>query len=404
VIEDLLTYLKSKYGDGLSINRGKYHDYFLGVDHDYSEKGKGKLSMIKHVQKVFDDFSEEIGKEAATPASDHLFTVRDIEEAEKLGLFLPPEKAKEFHHSIAQLLFISTRVQRDIQTAVAFLTTRVKRPYEDDWGKLKRVLKYLKGTKHLKLVLEVDKIGFVKWWVDASHNVHDNCKGHTGGMMSLGRGANISMSRKHKTNVQSSTEAELVGIDDVLPSVLWARYFIECQGYTVEENVIYQDNKSTIQLANNGRWSSSKRTKHIKSGYFYIKEKIEQGEVSIDWAPTDKMWSDVLTKPKQGKGFRVDRAMLMNCDEDYDNEREHFRTHKSVLPRVEGPVDATTINGVLPMKSQGYVNPSLHRRSVSNRPSTSILLPTPPALSDGRQSTNAAGVGAPVTIFTAATG
>ncbi len=47
---------------------------------------------------------------------------------------------------MAQLLFMETRARRDIETAVAFLTTRVKTPDEDDWGKLKRVLKYLNDT------------------------------------------------------------------------------------------------------------------------------------------------------------------------------------------------------------------------------------------------------------------
>ena len=204
-----------------------------------------------------------------TPASENLFKICDPDENTELKKWLEPERAKDFHYTVAQLLFVSTRVRRDIQTAVAFLTTRVKRPDEDDWGKLKRVLKYLKGTRHMRLRLSIDKLGVIHWWVDASYNVHDDCKGQTGAMMSLGRGAPISFSRKQKLNVRSSCEGELVGVDDALPLILWARYFIEAQGYTVEQNILFQDNKSTILLATNGRWSSSKRTKHIKSQYFF---------------------------------------------------------------------------------------------------------------------------------------
>ena len=147
---------------------------------------------------------------------------------------------------MAQLLLISVKVRRDIQTAVAFLFTIVKKPDDDDWGKLKRLMKYLKGTKHLKLRLSVDSMSTIDWWVDASYNTHDDCKGHTGMMMSLGRGAPISSSRKQKLNVRSFCEGELVGIDDALPTILWTRYFIEGQGYTVDQNVLFQDNKSTI--------------------------------------------------------------------------------------------------------------------------------------------------------------
>ena len=63
---------------------------------------------------------------------------------------------------MAQLLFMAMRARRDIQTAVAFLTTRVKNPDEDDWGKLKRVLKYLNGTRYLKLQLTVESMGMLK--------------------------------------------------------------------------------------------------------------------------------------------------------------------------------------------------------------------------------------------------
>jgi hypothetical protein len=68
-----------------------------------------------------------------------------------------------FHHTVAQLLFMLTKARRDIRTAVAFLTTRVKRSDEDDWGKLKQVLKYLNGTRYLKLKLSVDSLVMLKW-------------------------------------------------------------------------------------------------------------------------------------------------------------------------------------------------------------------------------------------------
>ena len=166
-----------------------------------------------------------------------------------------------------QLLFLATRARRNIQTAVAFLTTRVKRPDKDDWGKLRRVLKYLQGTRYMKLTLSVDDLSMIRWWVDASDRTHHDMKGHTGTLMSLGQGAIISGSRKQKINVKSSTESELVALDNDLPLILWYLYFIEVQGYTVEQNVVFKDNQSTMRLAMNGSLSSSKRTKHIKARY-----------------------------------------------------------------------------------------------------------------------------------------
>ena len=64
---------------------------------------------------------------------------------------------------------------------------RVKSPDKDDWGKLKHVLKYLNGTKYLKLRLTMDNLSMSKWYFDGSHNVHwEDCRGHGGAVFSLG--------------------------------------------------------------------------------------------------------------------------------------------------------------------------------------------------------------------------
>ena len=169
------------------------------MDLDYRDKGVVKVSMVKYLEKVLEEIPEELTSKSWTPAAGYLFQTRDPKKA----VYLPEEQADIFHHTITQLLFMSARARCDTQTAVAFLTTRVKKPDEDDLGKLKRVLKYQKGTKYLKLTLSVPSLLIVQWWVDASYNVHDNCWGQTGGMMTLGRGAVISVLRKQKINLRS---------------------------------------------------------------------------------------------------------------------------------------------------------------------------------------------------------
>ena len=127
----------------------------------------------------------------------------------------------------------------------------MKAPDEHDWGKLKSVIKYLVGTKHLKLTLTVDNVNTIRWWVDASFGTHCDSKGHIGAMMSFGKGAAMILSKKQKLNARSSTESELIGIDDAIPSIMWLLYFIKAQGYDATHNILYQDNKSTILLVIN---------------------------------------------------------------------------------------------------------------------------------------------------------
>jgi hypothetical protein len=88
--------------------------------------------------------------------------------------------------------------------------------------------------------------------------------------MTMGRGFPISVSTKQKLNTKSSTESEFVGVDDMMPITIWTRYFLLEQGYGVVENLIFQDNKSSILLKRNGKASSGKRTRHINIRYRFI--------------------------------------------------------------------------------------------------------------------------------------
>jgi hypothetical protein len=140
----------------------------------------------------------------------------------------------------------------------------------DDYKKLARVMRYLRGTKGMPLTLEADSMQIVKWWFDAAFAVHEDTKGHTGGGMLLGKGLIYGTSKKQKIVSQSSTEAELVGVYDVMPQVLWTRHFLKEQGYETVKSIIHQDNKSAILLEENGRASSSKRTRHLNIRYFFV--------------------------------------------------------------------------------------------------------------------------------------
>jgi hypothetical protein len=112
------------------------------------------VNMIEYIKTIIGDFPEEIIATRVSPATDHLFTVRDETEATPL----PEEQACLFHHATAQVLFLSARARRDIQPCTTFLTTCVKSLDKDNWGKLKRLLGYLKGTLHMPLVLSTDSL------------------------------------------------------------------------------------------------------------------------------------------------------------------------------------------------------------------------------------------------------
>ena len=153
-------------------------------------------------------------------------------------------------------------------------------------------------------------------------------------MFSLGRGATSSYSRKIKLNTRSSTETELVTADMFMPEMLWSLHFIQAQGYETECVGLYQDNISTQLLIKNGKMSSGKKTKHIKAKFFFIKDRVDDGEIKVIDCPTEEMWADIMTKPLQGTAFRVMRAELMNCDVNYEDPPEEQTTEPIHSPKT----------------------------------------------------------------------
>jgi hypothetical protein len=218
---------------------------------------------------------------------------------------------------VAKALFLCKRARPDIQPTIAVLCTRVKGPNKAGWEKLVRLMKYLNGTRELKLTLSADNLHCIKWYGDASFAVHSDCKSHTRATMSYRDGdcAVQSISRKHsKLNTRSSTESELVGVDDVLLMILWTELFLEEQGYGINSNILYQDNKSAILLETNGKKSSGKRTQALNIRYFFLTDQVEKGNVTIVYCPTDDMIGDFHTKPLQGEKFRKFRNAILGCE------------------------------------------------------------------------------------------
>lgn len=157
---------------------------------------------------------------AISPAGDHLFKVNN-----KTPVLLDKATKYLFHHYTAQLLFLCKQARPDLQTVISFLCRRVHEPDEDDYRKLARAMKHRQQYPHLTLILGSDGKGSIYWLVDVAFAVHNDMRGHTGAHMSMGQGTIVSISLKQKMNTCSSTEAELVGVDQPLPRILRSQLF-----------------------------------------------------------------------------------------------------------------------------------------------------------------------------------
>ena len=265
--------------------------------------------MSEYIENMVDDFPIKLKTTdtALSPAAENLF-------GEGPSKKLDDKRKETFHTWVAKGLFVAKRARPDIHPAIAVLCTRVREPNESDWNKLIRLLKFLNGTRKDVLTLSAENLHTIKWSVDVAFAVHPDFKSHTGAVMTFNQGAIQTQSRKQKLNTRSSTEAELVGGDDAITMILWTKHFMEAQGYEIKRNILYQDNKSTILLHENGRRSAGKRSRALNVRYFFLSDQISKKNLMIEYMPTDDMVSDYMSKPLQGEKFRKFRRAIMGFD------------------------------------------------------------------------------------------
>jgi hypothetical protein len=147
--------------------------------------------------------------------------------------------------------------------------------------------------------------------VDASYGIHSTGNSHTGVVILFGKGPVYCKSSKQHIVTKSSSESELVGLSDSSTPIIWSREFLIGQGYKMNAATVYEDNKSTIDMVKQGR-STNQRTRHINTRYYFIKDRIANGELSLVYKPTEDMIADLLTKPLQGDQFRKLKSLLCN--------------------------------------------------------------------------------------------
>ena len=303
ILDIVVKHIRDIYKD-ITVNTGKKHDY-LGALFDFTTNGTVKISMKKYIEDLIEAYG--ITKTAKSPAGSDLLNISE-------GTLLDKEGQDVFHSAIAKLLYLSKRVRPEIQFAVSFLCTRVNIATEYDNKKLVRVLQYLKDDPDLGLTLEIGTSEdiTIDAYVDAAYGNHTDGKGHTGMLISLGKGGAVNAkSTKQKLVSKSSTEAELIAVSDSSSQIIWTRDFLANQGYNTGPANIYQDNQSTIKLVEKGK-STSEKTRHINIRYFFIKDRVDNGELIIRYLPTDHMIADILTKPLQGTLFIKLRNLLLN--------------------------------------------------------------------------------------------
>ena len=175
VVDQTIEWLRKDYesvfedGSGkMRINRGKVHKY-LGMTLDFATKNQVRISMIEYVKDIISSWEKapklkkdgytvvKRGKKGKTSAApEDLFKIN--EDSPKLNTSM----ATVFHNIVAKALYLVKRARPDASVSIAFLTTRVREPDEDDWKKLEHLIEYFKSTIDMPLILGSNSGGILK--------------------------------------------------------------------------------------------------------------------------------------------------------------------------------------------------------------------------------------------------
>lgn len=207
----------------------------------------------------------------------------------------------EYRKIIGMLLYVATNSRPDISASVCILAQRVEKPRKIDLDEALRVVKYLNGTKDLKLRLNNPSVNQnLIPYSDANFGeCKMNGKSNSGVICIINGGAIVWSSRK-QTNVALSTcEAEYYAVTEAAKEVLWLRTLLLDFGIkSPEPTLLYNDNQSCISIVTNGDFMQ--RTKYIGVRYHFIRDYVQRQIIDLQYCASEHNVADMMTKPLNG--------------------------------------------------------------------------------------------------------
>lgn len=261
---------------------------YLGIEVTRDKEGNFLISQQQYIQKIIEASGMTDAKESRFPVDTGYYKLD--------GKLLPSND--EYRKLIGMLLFLTTQTRPDIAASVAILSQKVTQPRDTDLNEARRIVRYLKGTKDLKLRLSSSKqknsfyaYSDANWAED-----REDRKSNSGFYCSINGGAISWSCRKQNLVATSSTEAEFVALSETCREVVWLKKLAKELSIIVPEPVtVYTDSQSSMEMVENEKFSN--RTKHIDTKFHYVKDAAMNRDIILEYVKTDENVADMLTKP-----------------------------------------------------------------------------------------------------------
>jgi hypothetical protein len=195
---------------------------------------------------------------------------------------------------VGSLMYPAIGTRPDIAFAVTTLSQFNDNPGWVHWEGVKRMFKYLMGTRQWALTYSRERHG-LKGFTDADGASQPHRHAISGYAFLIDGGAVSWSSKKQPLVTLSTTEAEYVAATHAAKEGVWLRRLIgELYRPLMQPTTLFSDSQSAIALTKDGHYHA--RTKHIDIRYHFIRYVIESGLIQLIYCPTDEMTADTLTK------------------------------------------------------------------------------------------------------------
>lgn len=273
------------------------------------EKRTIALSQRQYIINMLDRFGHANCRPVSTPMDPGLHLTA------AMGATTDEDKAYmltvPYLSAVGALMYLGLTSHPDISNAVGILSRFSANPGPTHWKAVKHLFRYLQGTKDLKLVYGPDSTGeLFSTYTDAAHgDVKENGRSTSGYLVKFGTAA-VSWNSKVQPFVALSTaEAEFIAAVEAGKEIYWMRNILKEFGYKIDGPSSLQcDNQSAIQVAKNPEHHG--RMKHLDLRFFWLRDAVENGVITLSYLPTDKMPADALTKPLSRQKIEDGRKMM----------------------------------------------------------------------------------------------
>lgn len=261
--------------------------WLLGIQIEYTNSDIS-LSQSAYIDKILHRFSMQDCNPVSSPI-DPNHRLMAAEEGESRA------NVTNYQQIIGSIMYLVSGTRPDLAYTITHLSQFNSDPTQLHLNAAKRILRYLKGTKNLKLHYKFDSPLVLNGFCDASYgNCLDTRRSFSGYVFQLGDSTISWRSRTQRTVAHSTCEAEYMALALATKQYIWILRGIHRFLGDEVPAAISTDNTAAIELANNPKLNDA--SKHIDIAYHFTRERIEDGLLTLLHVSSAKNLADICTK------------------------------------------------------------------------------------------------------------